>query len=447
MEIAALIPSFGNLAFTIVAFVVALSIIIAVHEFGHYIVGRWSGIRAEVFSLGFGPVLVSRVDRHGTRWQVAMLPLGGYVKFLGDQDAASSPDSEAMASLEGEERRASMHGAPLWARTITVMAGPAFNFALSFVLFAVLFMFRGVAADPVTVDEMFPLPEMAAHDLRGGDVILAVNGAPVPGAGGFGEFSASLEVAPELTYTILRDGREIDVPGPWLYPPIVSATTPASAAANAGLMRGDVIVSVNGVEIHDFEALRQAVSASDGGSVTLEVWREGRGLRTVNLTPTQFDLPTPDGGFETRWLIGVTGALAFEPAIVTPMPGEALAYGLDQVQFIIRSSLSGVYHMVAGDISTCNLSGPIGIAEVSGQAASQGWFTFVWFIALLSTAIGLINLFPIPVLDGGHLVFHAWEAVTGRPPSDRLTRLLMTGGLMLLLALMAFAIGNDIVCP
>ncbi|MYA89335.1 MAG: RIP metalloprotease RseP [Boseongicola sp. SB0662_bin_57] len=447
MEIAALIPSFGNLAFTIAAFLVALSTIIAVHEFGHYIVGRWSGIRAEVFSLGFGPVLASRVDRHGTRWQVAILPLGGFVKFLGDQDAASSPDSEAMASLDAKERRASMHGAPLWARTITVVAGPAFNFALSFVLFAALFMFRGIAADPVTVDDLHPLPDMEAHDLRRGDVILAVNGARVPEAGSFGEISAELEAAPELTYTVLRDGRELDVPGPWLFPPIVSATTPASAAADAGLTRGDVIVSVNGMEIHDFDALRQAVAASDGGSVRLEVWREGRGNRPVNLTPTKFDLPTPDGGFETRWLIGVTGALAFEPAIVTPMPGEALAYGLDQVQFIIRSSLSGVYHMVAGDISTCNLSGPIGIAEVSGQAASQGWFTFVWFIALLSTAIGLINLFPIPVLDGGHLVFHAWEAVTGRPPGDRLTKVLMTGGLMLLLALMVFAIGNDIVCP
>ncbi len=447
MEIAALIPSFGNLAFTIAAFVVALSIIIAVHEFGHYIVGRWSGIRAEVFSLGFGPVLASRVDRHGTRWQVAILPLGGYVKFLGDRDPASSPDSEAMASLDSEGRRASMHGAPLWARTITVMAGPAFNFALSFVLFAVLFMFRGVAADPVTVDDLFPLPNAEAHDLRRGDVILAIDGAPVPGADGFGEFSAGLEMAPELTYTVLRDGREVDVAGPWLFPPIVSATTPASAASSAGLMRGDVIVSANGTEIHDFDALRQAVGASDGGSVTLEVWREGQGNRTVTLTPTKFDLPAPGGGFETRWLIGVTGALAFAPAIVTPMPGEALAYGLDQVQFIIRSSLSGVYHMVAGDISTCNLSGPIGIAEVSGQAASQGWFTFVWFIALLSTAIGLINLFPIPVLDGGHLVFHAWEAVTGRPPNDRFAKLLMTGGLLFLLALMAFAIGNDIVCP
>ena len=340
-----------------------------------------------------------------------------------------------------------MHGAPLWARTITVMAGPAFNFALSFVLFAVLFMFRGVAADPVTVDDLFPLPNAEAHDLRRGDVILAIDGVPVPGADGFGEFSAGLEMAPELTYTVLRDGREFDVAGPWLFPPIVSATTPASAASNAGLMRGDVIVSANGTEIHDFDALRQAVGTSDGGSVTLEVWREGQGNRTVTLTPTKFDLPAPDGGFETRWLIGVTGALAFAPAIVTPMPGEALAYGLDQVQFIIRSSLSGVYHMVAGDISTCNLSGPIGIAEVSGQAASQGWFTFVWFIALLSTAIGLINLFPIPVLDGGHLVFHAWEAVTGQPPNDRFTKLLMTGGLLLLLALMAFAIGNDIVCP
>ena len=208
MEIAALIPSFGNLAFTIAAFVVALSIIIAVHEFGHYIVGRWSGIRAEVFSLGFGPVLASRVDRHGTRWQVAILPLGGYVKFLGDRDPASSPDSEAMGSLDAEGRRASMHGAPLWARTITVMAGPAFNFALSFVLFAVLFMFRGVAADPVTVDDLYLLPSSEAHDLRRGDVILAIDGSQVPEAEAFGEFSAGLDAAPDLTYTVLRDGRE-----------------------------------------------------------------------------------------------------------------------------------------------------------------------------------------------------------------------------------------------
>ena len=127
--------------------------------------------------------------------------------------------------------------------------------------------------------------------------------------------------------------------------------------------------------------------------------------------------------------------------------GEAAAHGVDQIRFIITSSLSGLYHMVAGKISTCNLSGPIGIAETSGQAASQGWFSFIYFIALLSTAVGLINLFPIPVLDGGHLVFYAFEALTGRPPSDAALKYLMVGGLTLMLALMLFSVGNDLVCP
>ena len=124
-----------------------------------------------------------------------------------------------------------------------------------------------------------------------------------------------------------------------------------------------------------------------------------------------------------------------------------MSYGVSQTIFIVKSSVSGLYHMIAGKISTCNLSGPIGIAETSGQAASQGWFSFIYFIALLSTAVGLINLFPIPVLDGGHLVFFAFEAVTGRPPSDRALRVLMAGGLVLMLALMVFAVGNDLFCP
>jgi regulator of sigma E protease len=165
------------------------------------------------------------------------------------------------------------------------------------------------------------------------------------------------------------------------------------------------------------------------------------------MTPARRDLPLADGGFETRWLIGLTGGLAFEPASTTPSLGEAAIYGVDQIRFIITSSLSGLYHMVAGKISTCNLSGPIGIAETSGHAASQGWFSFIYFIALLSTAVGLINLFPIPVLDGGHLVFYAFEAVAGRPPSDRALRYLMAGGLTIMLALMLFSVGNDLICP
>ncbi len=446
MDIAGLIPTFGNVIWTIAAFIAALSVIVAIHEYGHYIVGRWSGIKAEVFSIGFGPVLASRVDKHGTKWQIAALPFGGFVKFLGDAGAASDKDTEVMEGLSPEERRHSMHGAPLWARTATVAAGPVFNFILSFLIFAALLMFRGVPADPITVDELRVLPTTPAESLQAGDVILEIQGQPVPATDEFGEFGRSLEPAPLLTYTIERDGRVIEVPGPWLYPVYVSATTPNWAAEQAGLQVGDVITSVDDTPIFDFEQLREIVGESDGKPFTLEVWRDGEDL-TFTLTPARRDLPLPDGGFETRWLIGLTGGLVFEPAGTTPSLGEAMFYAVDQIRFIITSSLSGLYHMVAGKISTCNLSGPIGIAETSGQAASQGWFTFIYFIALLSTAVGLINLFPIPVLDGGHLVFYAFEAVTGRPPSDRALRYLMAGGLTLMLALMLFSVGNDIVCP
>ncbi|MEP0722455.1 MAG: site-2 protease family protein, partial [Marinomonas sp.] len=170
------IPTVGGLAFTIVAFIAALSVIIAIHEYGHYIVGRWSGIKADVFSIGFGPVLAKRTDKHGTQWQIAALPFGGYVKFRGDENAASAPEEGALEGLSREERRATMQGAPLWARAATVAAGPIFNFALSFIIFACLIMFRGVTADPITVDEVAPLPNFQS-ELAAGDVITAINGA------------------------------------------------------------------------------------------------------------------------------------------------------------------------------------------------------------------------------------------------------------------------------
>jgi regulator of sigma E protease len=159
------------------------------------------------------------------------------------------------------------------------------------------------------------------------------------------------------------------------------------------------------------------------------------------------DLPLPEGGFETRWLIGITGGMFFEPETVTPGPFAALWQGVEQMLFIIQSSLSGLWHMITGAISTCNISGPIGIAETSGAVASQGLDQFIWFIAVLSTAVGMLNLFPVPVLDGGHLVFHAYEAVTGKPPSDKALRVMMTAGLAMLLTLMVFALSNDLFCP
>ncbi|MCL4126890.1 UNVERIFIED_CONTAM: hypothetical protein GTU68_043565, partial [Idotea baltica] len=372
-----LIPQFGGLLYTLLAFVVALSVIVAVHEYGHYIVGRWSGIHAEVFSLGFGPVLYSRMDKRGTRWQIAALPFGGYVKFLGDANAASGKDSEAMETAERDpaELRRTMHGAPLWARTATVAAGPIFNFVMSIFVFSAIVLTRG----------------------------------------------------------------------PYLFPPYVSQVAPRSAAMDIGLESGDVITAIDGAPIFAFDQLKSAVESSDGRVLLLDVWRQGETLEFA-LAPRRTDEPQADGGFVTHWRIGIAGGMAFLPATERAGLGEAVIGGSVQTMAIISSSLSGLWHMVTGAISTCNMSGPIGIAETSGAMASQGAQSFIWFIAVLSTAVGLLNLFPIPALDGGHLVFYAYEAVAGKPPSDGALRILMAIGLSLILSLMVFALGNDLFC-
>lgn len=445
MDIIGLIPSFGGFVWTILAFVVALSVIVAVHEYGHYIVGRWSGIHAEVFSLGFGPVIWSRVDGRGTRWQVAALPFGGFVKFLGDSDAASGKDGEVISSLTKADLRRTMHGAPLWARSATVAAGPAFNFILSVLVFAGFFLTSGVATDLPIVGQQKPVPTQA-QPLLPGDQILAVAGQDTPDLAGLVAITAGLPPSETVEYRLLRDGREITLTGPYPFPPIADTVQPQSAAMDVGMMAGDVVTSVNGTPVLSFTQLREAVAASDGKALLLEVWRAGETLE-IALVPRRMDLPMAEGGFETRWLIGMSGGLVFEPETRTPGPFESLSMGVSQTWAIAATSLSGLAHMISGAISTCNLQGPIGIAETSGAAASAGVANFIWFIAMLSTAVGLMNLFPVPVLDGGHLVFHAFEAVTGKPPSDRVLRVMMTTGLALLLTLMVFALTNDLFCP
>jgi regulator of sigma E protease len=444
LDIIGLIPSFGGLAFTIAAFVVALSIIVAVHEYGHYIVGRWSGIDAEVFSIGFGPVLFSRMDRRGTRWQVAAFPVGGFVKFRGDSDAASvRSDTGGMSEAE---RRRTMSGAPLWARSATVAAGPLFNFALSILVFAGFFLIGGVAVDRPVVGELRALPQVAAGDLRPGDVILAVEGQPTPDTAAFMQVIDAIDPAPAIAYRVARDGVEREVTGPYPFPPLAETVQPQSAARDVDMRPGDLVLSIDGTPIAAFRELRDKVMASDGRALLFEVWRAGETFE-VAVVPRRQDLPVAGGGFETRWLIGLTGGMVFETETRRPGAGEALLLGVDRTIFIAQTSLSGLWHMITGAISSCNLRGPIGIAETSGAMAADGLASFIWFIAVLSTAIGLINLFPIPILDGGHLVFHAWEAVTGRPPSDRALQILMALGLAMVLTLMVFALGNDIFCP
>ncbi|MDF1708429.1 MAG: RIP metalloprotease RseP [Paracoccaceae bacterium] len=447
MDIASLLPQFGSLAMTLAAFVVALSVIVAVHEYGHYIVGRWSGIHADVFSLGFGPVIYARHDKRGTKWQVALLPFGGFVKFRGDADAASAGvDGEAIREMTPAERRSTMSGAPLWARTATVAAGPIFNFVLAIVVFTAIGLTRGVAVEPLTVGELRPVA--VAHEVMPGDVILAIDGQTLPqmGEAGFGALTDSLPAVPLLEYLVLRDGQEVTVQGPHPMPPVITQLAPQSAAIAIDLRADDVIVAVNGDPIHAFRELREKVMAAEGAPLQLDVLRDGQALQ-FTLTPRRVDEPQAGGGFETNWRIGIIGGLFFDPMTESPGLVEALGNGVSSMWEIIVGSISGLYHMITGAISTCNMSGPIGIAEVSGAMASQGTVNFIYFIAVLSTAVGLLNLFPIPVLDGGHLVFYAYEAVAGKPPSDKVLRVLMGIGLTLILSLMVFALGNDIFCP
>lgn len=450
MDIFALIPQFSGLIWTLLAFVIALSVIVAIHEYGHYIVGRWSGIHADVFSLGFGPVLFSRVDKRGTVWQIAALPFGGYVKFAGDANAASGKDEAAMAQAESdpERLRSTMHGAPLWARTATVAAGPVFNFALSILIFAAVALQVGVPKDPLTVGEMRALPFEGAQ-LQAGDEILAVGGIDLPPSDDADAYSAAFEAIPlaqPLEYDVVRDGQQIVVTGPYLLPTLVNQVMPQSAAYEAGLMAGDVITGVDGAPIFAFKQLKDFVEASEGRPLLLTVWRDGETLE-FTMRPKLIDEPQPDGGFKSQTRIGISGGTAFEPATTSPGVFEALWGGVANTGRIIEGSISGLKHMIVGNISTCNLSGPVGIAQTSGAMASQGAQSFIYFIAVLSTAVGLLNLFPIPALDGGHLVFYAYEAVTGKPPSDGALRVLMSIGLTLILGLMVFALGNDLFCP
>jgi regulator of sigma E protease len=444
VDISSLITGFGSTGFTLVAFVVALSVIVAIHEYGHYIVGRWSGIHAEVFSLGFGPVVYSRVDKHGTKWQLAALPFGGYVKFMGDKDAASGVDGAAISALSPAERRRTMHGAPLWARVATVAAGPVFNFILSILIFTAFALWIGIATERNVVGEIKPYP-FDGETLQVGDEITAINGQPTVDLEAFSKTAQTVLPAPSVTYTVLRGGQSVDVAGPHPQPAIADAVQPLTAAYDAGLQAGDVIQSVNGTPIWSFDQLRDITGNSDGAPMDLKVWRAGSVI-DVTLVPRMSDVPKDDGTFETRWLIGLNGSMLFSPETRQTGIVESVTYGVSQVGRIITGTFSGLAHIIRGDISTCNLKGPIGIAKTSGAAASMGVETFIWFIAALSTAVGLMNLFPVPVLDGGHLVFHAWEAITRRPPPERVVQVMMMTGFAAIMALMFFALSRDLFC-
>jgi regulator of sigma E protease len=439
----AVVAALGGTVWTVAFFVLALSVIVFVHEYGHYIVGRWSGIHSEVFSIGFGPVLFSRTDRRGTRWQVAAIPFGGYVKFLGDADASSVRKTD-VSGLSVEERRHTMAGAPLWARTATVAAGPVFNFILTFILLAGLSLALGVPREEPTVGAMRAFP-FEGPSLQEGDVIRAVEGQPTPDWKTFADVTDTLKGKMTLAYTVQRGDEELVVSGPHPQAPVVGDVQLRSAAMDAGIQEGDIILKVGGQDVRYFDELPDIVAASKGEPVALTIWRAGKTF-DLSLSPRIRTVDDGNGGFAERYLLGLYSGMFFEPATRTVGPWEAVTNAAVSMWAMTTTTFSGLWHMIQGAISSCNLSGAIGMAEVAGDAARNGAESFVGMLAILSLGVGILNLFPIPVLDGGHLVFYAYEAVTRRQPSERALRVLMTVGLSLVLSIMIFGLSRDLMC-
>lgn len=436
------IPLVGGSLAVILPFMIVLGIVIFVHEFGHYIVGRWCGIHAEAFSMGFGPVLTAWYDKRGTKWQIAALPFGGYVKFLGDANSASAgTDLEAIMAAPDHLKGKSLHEAALWKRALTVFAGPAANMVLSVFIFAVLTMASGVPTNRPVVGELQTFPGIV-NELRTGDRILSINGTAVETRADFDKFLT--EDTPEHSiYRVERDGAILEVEGPYPWLPIVAGVNPVTPAANAGLRAGDLILSVGGERVQSFPQLQTLIRRAALEEVPIVVQR-GHERLDLKITPRVMPYEKEDGTFGTRTMIGIGGTAAIGPEIESVGPVDAVWYGAVSVGAIVDGWLRTIRELVTGGLALDNLQGPVGIAKASGDTASQGLTEFVFLIGFISTAIGLMNLLPVPILDGGHLVIYAYQAVFRREPPEKVLNGAMAIGLCLLLFLMVFATFNDI---
>ncbi len=464
LDTIAVIPVVGPFVSYAIPFLFVLSVIIFVHELGHYVIGRWCGIGVEVFSVGFGPVIWSRRDRRGTVWQIAAFPLGGYVRFLEDSETGRVREQPKMpvhagqsGELPGMVGGDRFDDAPVLRRALTVAAGPIANFVLSVILFAGLAAVNGVSSGNMTVGAVLDLPGYE-FGIQRGDRIIEVNGGNVADFAdiqilisetatsdredGSEDRAASASDA-TVRYQVERDGRLLEIEGDHPLVPFLSSIEPLSPASRAGLRSGDLVLEVESKAVRRFSDLREAVLGAGESEVDMLVWREGEPV-SVSVIPTLMDREVGEGVFEKQVAIGVRGRIAFEPEVTTPGPFRALAIGFSTMIFVIEVSVDGIYHMIVGNIGLENIQGPLGIAHVSGDVASNGFLDLLWLLGVISVAIGMLNLLPIPVLDGGHLLMFAYEAGVGRRPSDRVLGILTSFGLMALVCLMVFATYNDI---
>ncbi len=436
-----------------------VAIVVVVHEFGHYLAARLCGVIALEFSVGFGPTLVQRRDRRGTIWKFSLILLGGYVKFdnpsaspqrQGDQasDNGRGDGRSGLTESDGKRPVSGMYllaGVPLRKRVVIVAAGPLASFLLAVVLFAGMFMLEGQVQSPPVVEHVKALP-WEHTGLQPGDEILAINGEEVHEIWDIVTYGRNADLSELPIYTIVREGRTRRIEGPFPTPAIVAAVAPGSAASDAEIEIDDVILTVNDKDVLSFAQLQNAVEAAGDQSIQLEIWRQGRMLSKVLESRIQ-SFPDGEGGYVERRLIGVSMGLAFDPALRTPGPLEALDFGVRQTWSVAAGSLAAIGDSLFGQLGGCDvLHGPVGIARVSGEVAAQGIDRFLRLVAVLSVVIGLFNLFPIQPLDGGHLLFYAYEAATGKLPPPRVAAISTRIGIALIVFLLIFALYLDLTC-
>ena len=359
----------GGFVWAVACFLLVIGPLIFIHELGHYFVGRWFGVKADAFSIGFGREIVGWTDKRGTRWKVAALPLGGYVKFAGDMSPASEPNAEWL-SLPAAERAQTFQAKPVWQRFLIVFAGPAVNF---------LFAFGVIAA------------------------ILIAYGEPVT-------------------------------------PPIVAGVQPNSAAAAAGLRPGDKIVAMNGEAVRRFEDIAFYTQLHPDTALRINLVRQSRPLTLA----AHIRAVTETDRFGNSTRIGQLGIAqsggAMQPVPLLDVPARSASLVADSV----GNTLTAIGQIIDGTRSAKELSGPVGVARVAGEQASLGWFAIVLLMAGISINLGFINLLPIPMLDGGHLLFYLVEGVRRRPVEPRVQEWAFRSGLALLLGLMLFVTFNDL---
>ena len=443
----------------VVPFVVLLTVLVYVHEMGHYLVARWCGVKVDTFSIGFGREIYGWTNRHGTRWKISWLPLGGYVKFFGDLNATSAPSGEFLDGLDEGERAVAFHHKKLWQRTLIVAAGPAANLIYAVIVLAIVFMTFGDRVTRPEVGYVVPDGAAAAAGLERGDVIASLDGRSVrrfedvaqialmnPGRAlalevRRGDRRLDLTLTPAPLTTDRLDGVERTIGDIGLIaatPPLVGGVREGSPAERAGFQPDDAILAVDGVAVDVFWQLQDIVRASKGRRLAVEV-RRGEDIVQLDVAAEQRVLV--EGG-EARWLIGIRGAPPPPVQLgLTESVPRAVAHSVE----LVDQTVDYLGQVIAGDRGTEDLGGPIRIAHVSGRAAKGGWEQFIMLSVLLSLNLGLINLFPIPVLDGGHLLLYAFEAVRGRPLTERMQEYAFRFGLVVILSLAIFVTWNDLV--